>query len=549
MKIALGQINPTVGDLANNVNLMIDFSRRAAAAGADLIVFPELALSGYPPQDLVEIAAYLKRNQEELERLAGESAGLGIDIVTGYVGRAEPAARQNATNSLAYLSKGRIAFTQDKLLLPTYDVFDEWRYFAPADGQKVYETHGKRLALTICEDVWNDKQFWPRPRYQRDPVEELAAQGMDVLINISASPYHQGKRKLRRDMIQAIARRQKVPVVMVNQAGGNDQLVFDGSSFAIGPDGQVCAVAKSFEDDLVFYDTGTGAGDRHETHGDECDATYDALVLGTRDYFRKCGFTKAILGLSGGVDSSLTAVIAVDAVGAENVIGIAMPGPYSSEGSVTDARHLAERLGIRFEIIGINNTYQAFIKTLEPVFQGLKPDTTEENLQARLRGNTLMALSNKFGALVLTTGNKSELAVGYCTLYGDMVGGLAVISDVPKTLVYPLSRVANRRHPNAIPETVFTKPPSAELRPDQKDSDSLPEYDVLDPILKRYIEDYEEPAVIAEELSVPIELVRDVTRLVERNEYKRKQAAPGIRVTSKAFGIGRRFPIAQRFTR
>jgi NAD+ synthase/NAD+ synthase (glutamine-hydrolysing) len=474
---------------------------------------------------------------------------LGIDVVTGYVGRAEPAARQSATNSLAYLSGGRVAFTQDKLLLPTYDVFDEWRYFAPADGQKVYAARGKRLALTICEDVWNDKQFWQRPRYQRDPVEELATQGMDVLINISASPYHQGKRNVRREMIQAIARRQKVPVVMVNQAGGNDQLVFDGSSFVMGPDGELCAVAKSFEEDLVFCDIETGVGDQHETHPDECDAIYDALVLGTRDYFRKCGFSKAILGLSGGVDSSLTAVIAVDAVGAENVIGIAMPGPYSSEGSVTDARHLAEKLGTRFEIISINDTYHAFIKTLEPVFRGLAPDTTEENLQARLRGNTVMALSNKFGALVLTTGNKSELAVGYCTLYGDMVGGLAVISDVPKTLVYQLSRVANRRHPDAIPETVFTKPPSAELRPDQKDSDSLPEYDVLDPILKRYVEDYEEASVIAAELRVPVELVRDVTRLVERNEYKRKQAAPGIRVTSKAFGIGRRFPIAQRFTR
>jgi NAD+ synthase/NAD+ synthase (glutamine-hydrolysing) len=549
MKIALGQINPTVGDLANNVNLMVECSSRAAQAGAQLIVFSELAVGGYPPQDLVEIPAYVDRNWQELERLAAHTERLGIDVITGFVGRAEPAARQNATNSLAYLSRGRVAFKQDKMLLPTYDVFDEWRYFAPAESQKVYEAHGKRLALTVCEDVWNDKQFWPRPRYQRDPVEELGAQGMDLLINISASPYHQCKRKLRQEMIQAIARRQKVPVVMVNQAGGNDQLVFDGSSFVIGPDGELCAVAKSFEEDLIFYDTETGAGDHHETHADECEAIYDALVVGTRDYFRKCGFKKAILGLSGGIDSSLTAVIAVDAVGAENVIGISMPGPYSSEGSVSDARYLAQKLGVRYEIISINEVYQAFVKTLEPVFRGLRPDTTEENLQARLRGSTVMALSNKFGALVLTTGNKSELAVGYCTLYGDMVGGLAVISDVPKTMVYQISRVANRRHPGAIPESVFTKPPSAELRPDQKDSDSLPEYDVLDPILKRYVEDYEEPAVIAEQLNVPIDLVRNVTRMVERNEYKRKQAAPGIRVTSKAFGIGRRFPIAQRFSR
>jgi NAD+ synthase/NAD+ synthase (glutamine-hydrolysing) len=350
-------------------------------------------------------------------------------------------------------------------------------------------------------------------------------------------------------MIQAIARRHGKPTVMVNQTGGNDQLVFDGSSFVINPDGQIAASAASFGEDLVFYDTETDRGDLHDTHADECEAVYEALVLGTRDYFRKCGFQKALVGLSGGVDSSLTVVIAVDAVGAENVIGIAMPGPYSSEGSIRDARHTAEKLGIRFEVISINETYEAFLKTLSPVFEGLPRDTTEENLQARLRGNTLMALSNKFGALVLTTGNKSELAVGYCTLYGDMAGGLAVISDVPKTLVYQLSRVANRRHSGAIPEAVFTKPPSAELRPDQKDSDSLPEYDVLDPILKRYVEDYAEPGVIAEELNVPIEVVREVTRMVERNEYKRKQAAPGLRVTSKAFGVGRRFPIAQRFSR
>ena len=357
-----------------------------------------------------------------------------------------------------------------------------------------------------------------------------------------------GKRQVRLEMLQAVARRHQVPIAMVNQVGGNDQLVFDGSSFVIAADGRVCAQAKTFEPDLIFYDTETGQGDRHEQLPDECQAVYDGLVLGTRDYVQKCGFGKVIVGLSGGIDSSVTALIGVDAVGAENMIGVAMPGPFSSEGSVTDARHMAEKLGIQFEIVSINELVRAFDRTLAPVFKGMNRDVTEENLQARLRGDALMALSNKFGALVLTTGNKSELAVGYCTLYGDMCGGLAVISDVPKTLVYQLGRVGNRRHPDAIPESVFTKPPSAELRPGQKDTDSLPDYEVLDPILKAYVEEYQDPAAIAQDLKLPEELVRDITQKVDRNEYKRKQAAPGLRVTSKAFGLGRRFPIAQRFT-
>ncbi len=548
MKLALGQINPTVGDTRGNVGLMIEFARRAAAGGAELVIFPELAVSGYPPQDLVEISAYLDQNEAELERLARETGELGIDVIAGYVGRADPKAPRNAANRAALLSGGRVVFRQQKMLLPTYDVFDESRYFNPAPEQKVCLLRGCRVAITICEDVWNDEQFWDRRLYDRDPVKELAEQGMELLINISASPYQMHKRKLRREMIQAIARRHRVPIVMVNQVGGNDQLVFDGSSFVAGADGELLASAKSFGEDLIFYDTETQQGDRHDSHPDACEAVYDALVLGTRDYFRKCGFSKAVMGLSGGIDSSLTGAIAVDAVGAENVTGIAMPGPYSSEGSVLDARHLAERLGIRFEVISINPAFEAFRETLAPVFGDRPPDTAEENLQARLRGNILMAFSNKFGALVLTTGNKSELAVGYCTLYGDMAGGLAVISDVPKTLVYQLCRVANKRHPDAIAESVFTKPPSAELRADQKDTDSLPPYEVLDPILKRYVENYQEPKVIAKELEQPLELVLEIVRMVERNEYKRKQAAPGLRVTSKAFGMGRRFPIAQRFS-
>jgi len=339
-----------------------------------------------------------------------------------------------------------------------------------------------------------------------------------------------------------------MPVVYVNQVGGNDQLVFDGSSFAMDAEGRVIASAKSFSEDLVLVDTDKGSGDLNGNFSNECEAMYEALVLGTRDYIRKCGFRKVLIALSGGIDSSLTAVIAVDAVGCENVTGVGMPGPYSSEGSITDARDMARNLGIRFEIIGISDVYDRFIEVLKPAFNGAGMDVTEENLQSRLRGVTLMALSNKTGALVLTTGNKSELAVGYCTLYGDMCGGLAVISDLPKTLVYELSRIANQRHQNAIPESVFIKPPSAELRPDQKDTDSLPEYDVLDQILKAYIEEYRPAQEIAEMVGVPIHLVRDIINKVDRNEYKRQQAAPGLKVTTKAFGMGRRFPIAQRFS-
>ena len=547
MKLALGQINPTVGDLPGNVNRMIEVARRAAERGADLVIFPELAVSGYPPRDLVEVPAYLDRNEAELARLARETATLKIGIVTGFVGRSTPGARPPAANCAAYLAGGKVVATQRKMLLPTYDVFDEWRYFEPAREQQVWEIGDRSFGVTVCEDVWNDKQFWDRRRYERDPVEELAKQGAECVINIAASPYHMQKRKLRLEMLQTTARRRSLPIVMVNQVGGNDQLVFDGSSLVVGSDGELCARAGSFAEDLVFYDTETGHGDVREQTQDECAAVYEALVLGTRDYVRKCGFQTALVGLSGGVDSSVTVAIAVDALGEGNVLGVGMPGPYSSEASVTDARHLAEKLGMRFEMISINDAYQAVTKTLARVFADLPRDTTEENLQARLRGDILMALSNKFGSIVLTTGNKSELAVGYCTLYGDMAGGLAVISDVPKSMVYQLGRVANQRHPEAIPESVFTKAPSAELRPDQKDSDSLPEYDILEPILQRYVEHYEQPAAIAEALGLPLELVREVTRKVDRNEYKRQQAAPGLRVTSKAFGMGRRFPIAQRF--
>ena len=547
MRIALGQINTTVGDICGNATLMLRTARRAAEAGADVVVFPELSLIGYPPQDLLDRPALMEHAQTQIQKLAADAASLRIAVVCGTVEPVDAVDGKKIWNTAAVLQRGGISFRQRKMLLPNYDVFDEQRYFRSAEKQDLFHLGASPVALTICEDAWNDKDFWDKRLYARDPVDELAGQGARVLISINASPYNRGKRELRRQIFANTARRHGVPVVYVNQVGGNDQLVFDGSSFAMDPTGKVTAQAASFAEDLVIADINTNRGDLRATYPDEAEATYQALVLGTRDYIRKCGFSKVVIGLSGGIDSSLVACIAVEALGRENVTGIGMPGPFSSDHSVTDAREMAEKLQIRFEVISINCGYEAAVEALGPVFAGTAPGVAEENIQSRLRGLTLMAFSNKFNALVLTTGNKSEIAVGYCTLYGDMCGGLAVISDVPKTLVYELCRVANKRLNSAIPENVFTKPPSAELRPDQKDSDSLPEYDVLDPILKAYVEDFLSPAVIAERLNLPMELVRDVVTKVDRNEYKRQQAAPGIKVTSKAFGMGRRYPIAQRY--
>ncbi|MCC6860047.1 MAG: NAD+ synthase [Bryobacterales bacterium] len=548
MRIALGQINTTVGDLAGNVDRMIQMTRQAAAGGAAAVVFPELAITGYPPRDLVEKPSFVERSEQELIRLAAETAPLGLAVVCGFVGSSDSSTGKSATNSAAVLGGGRVLFRQTKILLPTYDVFDEARYFRPGESQSVLPIAGTPVALTVCEDAWNDKQFWERRLYTRDPVEELIRGGGRVLISINASPYHMGKRALRRHIFSAAARRYRVPVVYVNQVGGNDSLVFDGTSFAMDAAGNTIACARSFSEDLVFADLETGQGDGHENLADECEAVYEALVLGTRDYIRKCNFSRVLIGLSGGIDSSLVAVLAVDAVGKENVTGVGMPGPFSSDHSLRDARALAEALGIRFLVAPIDGMYEKCLEVLDPVFGGGPRGVAEENVQARLRGLTLMTLSNKWGAMVLTTGNKSELAVGYCTLYGDMCGGLAVISDVPKTLVYDLARIANRRHANAIPQAVFEKPPSAELRPNQKDTDSLPGYDVLDRILREYVENYRRPSEIARETGFPLELVRELITKVDRNEYKRQQAAPGLKVTSKAFGIGRRFPIAQKYT-
>lgn len=548
MRIALAQINPTVGDLAGNVDRMTRFAREAASRGAHIVVFPELSLSGYPPRDLVEKSSFLDANRRELERFGRETKDLDLSLICGYVARSNAETGKQAYNSAAVLEHGRVVFEQHKMLLPTYDVFDEARYFRPAERQLLCTVRGVPIALTICEDAWNDRQFWEQRLYQRDPVEELLGVGGQVLISINASPYNTGKRIIRREIFSAVARRYGKPVVYVNQVGGNDELVFDGSSFAMDSAGEVIAAGRSFGEDLVLCDIDAGTGDRNDNFLDEHEAVYEALVLGTRDYMRKCGFSQVLIGLSGGIDSALTAAIAVEAVGKENVRGIGMPGPYSSEHSVVDARAMAEKMDIRFDVISITTICERFEEELAPLFQGLRRDVTEENLQARLRGVALMALSNKTGALVLTTGNKSELAVGYCTLYGDMCGGLAVISDVPKTLVYKLSRIANRRIMGAIPENIFQKAPSAELRPDQKDTDSLPPYDVLDPILEAYVERCQTPATIAANLCVPLELVHSIVMKVDRNEYKRKQAAPGLKVTTKAFGIGRRMPITQRFS-
>jgi NAD+ synthase (glutamine-hydrolysing) len=541
VKIALGQINPTVGDFAGNSTKIIQYSARARAEGAGLILFPELSVCGYPPRDLVERASFVTHNQEAVERIAAETRG--IAVICGLVTPAHADTGKSVMNSAALLMDGEIKFVQSKMLLPTYDVFDEVRNFAPARQQQLFSLCGKQMALTICEDAWNDKHFWPRQMYSVDPVEALVKAGGNFVLNISASPFWAGKRELRQEMLATIARTDRVPVAFVNQVGGNDSLVFDGSSLVFDPQGNIIARAKSFEEDLIFFDSESLTGDTHAQVPGEEASIYSALVLGTRDYISKCGFRQAIVGLSGGIDSALTAAIAVDAIGAQNVIGIGMPSEYSSEGSVSDARELAVNLGIRFETLPISDIFHAFKTTLGNVFEGHGEDVTEENIQSRIRGSLLMALSNKFGALVLSTGNKSELGVGYCTLYGDMAGGLAVINDVPKTLVYRLSRYVNSRKP-VIPQATLEKPPSAELRPDQKDTDSLPPYEVLDAILEDYVEHSRSAEYIAREHGFDLALVKSVIRMVERTEYKRQQAAPGIKISPKAFGYGRRFPIA-----
>jgi NAD+ synthetase len=549
VKIALAQINPTVGDFTGNLARIIRASQQAAGSGARLTVFSELAICGYPPADLLDKPSFLARCAAVVDELREATASLPTAVLVGVALPAPAGCGKQAVNAAVLLDKGQILLEQHKMLLPFYDVFDEQRYFAPATTQNVIDFEGERLAITICEDAWNDKNFWPHRLYPVDPVEHLMRQHPTLLLNISASPFWHGKRQIRQRMLASIATHHKIPVFLCNQVGGNDSLIFDGSSFGMAADGSILAEAASFREDIVLIDTADKTGQAPvqgiDDSQEETEAAYNALVLGTRDYVLKTGFRKVLLGLSGGIDSALVAAIAVDALGAENVLGVGMPSQYSSTGSVEDSRRLAANLGIRFEILPIEGPFQELSRTLAPLFAGTKPDTTEENLQSRIRGVLLMALSNKFSSLVLTTGNKSEMAVGYCTLYGDMVGALAVIGDLVKTRVYAVSHWVNRNR-EVIPAAILTKAPSAELRPDQKDTDSLPPYDILDPILEDYVERYQTTAQIVAKHGFSPSVVEQVVRLVERTEYKRQQAAPVLKVTPKSFGIGRRFPIAAR---
>jgi NAD+ synthase (glutamine-hydrolysing) len=540
MKIGFAQINPTVGDLRGNCELIIGAYERLAAAGAELVLTPELAITGYPPQDLVFKSRFVPENLAVLDKLRDRvgNAALLVGFVDRNEGRGKP-----FHNAAALLERGKPIRKTYKSLLPTYDVFDEDRYFEPATRVEPFEVQGKKIGVTICEDIWTD-EYLPRPLYDVEPVRALVEQGAEIILNLSASPFRLHERAGRFEMIAAQARTYQRPICYCNVVGGNDQLVFDGNSIAVSPSSKLIAQLAAFcEDEKVVDTDSTAAIKFHE--GRTPEELFAALSLGVRDYFRKCNFHSAVVGLSGGVDSAVTAVIAVDALGADNVTGVSMASPYSSRGSIDDARSLAHNLGIKFLEIPITDAFRDFKGQFKEIFKGLPENETEENMQPRLRAMTLMALSNKFGHLLLTTGNKSELAVGYCTLYGDMAGGLAVISDVPKTMVYELARWINRKQ-EVIPKSTIEKPPSAELKPNQKDQDTLPPYEILDQILQLYVEEnLSARDIIARGLDE--KTVRWVQRRVDLNEYKREQAAPGLKVTSRAFGIGRKMPIAQRY--
>ncbi|HEV2803936.1 MAG TPA: NAD+ synthase [Chthoniobacterales bacterium] len=540
MKIGFAQINPTVGDLNGNFEKIAAAYDWLAKAGADVVLTPELAITGYPPQDLVFKSRFVPQNLEVLEKL---QARLGkAALLVGYVERNQGKGKP-FHNAAAFLQAGAPIQKTFKSLLPTYDVFDEDRYFEPGCNSAPVMWGPKKVGVTICEDIWTE-HYLPRPFYDVEPVRALVEQGAEIILNLSASPFSLNKPAVRHEMVSALAQAHQRPIFYCNAVGGNDQLIFDGHSIAVNARGELIAQLRGFETAEEIFDADV-AGAIEFSRGERSAELFAALSLGVRDYLAKCGFKSAVLGLSGGIDSAVVAAIAVDALGAENVVGVAMPSPYSSRGSIDDALALAGNLGIKCLQIPIGNAFAAFKAQFAEVFAGLAEDTTEENMQARLRGMILMSLSNKFGHIVLSTGNKSELAVGYCTIYGDMAGGLAVISDVPKTMVYELARWMNKSR-EVIPASTIEKPPSAELKPGQKDQDTLPAYEVLDEILRLYVEENLSARDIVAH-GFDEKTVRWVQRRVDINEYKREQAAPGLKVTSRAFGVGRRMPIAQRY--
>jgi NAD+ synthase (glutamine-hydrolysing) len=545
VKIALGQLDPTIGDFDGNLRLIGQAATAARGAGADLLVLPELVLCGYPPRDLLERDAFLAASTAALASLAASVRG-ALAVLVGFPEvLSESMTGHRVANAAALIDDGKVVAIRRKSLLPTYDVFDEWRYFEPATTVAPVPFRGRSLGVSICEDIWNDGDFWRQPLYREDPVAKLVAAGADLLINIAASPYTVEKRHLRPRMLASVAKRWGRPLLFVNQVGGQDDLVFDGSSLALDARGEVIARAAEHAPDLIVVDLDVGQGEVRPFVESDARSALDALVLGTRDYARRCGFAGALIGLSGGIDSAVVACVASRALGPANVLGVAMPSRYSSGHSRRDAAELAKNLGIEFREIGIEPMFAAYLESLAPAFAGRPPDVTEENLQARIRGGLLMALSNKSGKLLLSTGNKSEIATGYCTLYGDTNGGLAVISDVPKTLVYKIAREINAERP-VIPESTLTKPPSAELRPGQVDQDSLPPYEVLDAILAGHVEDGLDTQALVEK-GFEQAVVEKVLRLVRLSEYKRRQLPPGLKITGKAFGTGRRYPVAQAF--
>jgi NAD+ synthetase len=545
MKVALAQINTTVGDVEGNVRKVVAAIHEAAARGAQMVVLPELTLSGYPPQDLVERPAFVEANRQGLRRVA--AAAHGIYAVVGHVGRAPTQTGKLAANCASVVRDGKVLCRRDKTLLPAYDVFDESRLFQPAADNEPVVLGDLKAGVTICEDTWNDRYFWERRMYETDPIEKLAAAGIDLLLNISASPFSVGKQQFRRAMLSASARRHAVPLAYVNLVGGNDQLIFDGRSIMFDAQGRIVAEGAAFREELLVVDTGQAGAPEPPPTLTEVEEIWQALNLGLADYVRKCGFKKVVLGLSGGVDSAVTACIAASALGPENVTALFMPTLFTSELSYADARAVARNLGIEYHAVPVEELRLSFERALEPVFRGTERGIAEENIQARIRGTLIMAYSNKYGHLPLATGNKSELGAGYCTLYGDMVGGLAVIGDVPKVMIYQLAHYINRDR-TLIPRTIIERPPTAELKPNQTDQDVLPPYELLDAILNLYIEQNKEYDEIVAAGYDP-DIVRRVLLMVDRAEYKRRQAPITLRVTSKAFGPGRRLPVAQNWAR